>query len=795
MEREKLVVIGAGIAGLASIEEVLKLDPERYEITMFGREPHVNYNRVLLAHVLRGEKEIKDLYLHDASWYEARGVRVVTGVKATEIRRKSRAVAFDDGSRASYSRLVLATGSRPNMPRIDGIDKDGVLAFRDAADCERIKRLVAGGARKAIVIGGGLLGLEAAYSLTALGLDVTIAHLADRLMERQLDGHAGRLLREDVERLGIKVLLGKETSAVLGGQRMEGLLFKDGSTVEADLAVVSIGVAPNDALARTSGIYCEKGVVVSDIMQTFDPAVYAVGECIQHRGVTFGLVSSVLEQARVLADHLAGSARLAFRQKPSSVRLKIPDVDLYSAGRIDDACADTIEYADKSERTYKRLFIKEGRLEGMVLYGDTSLGPKLFSSLIDNEDVSAKRSGLLAVGGWVGGGAAPAGVAGAGELPESAVVCGCNGVSKGDIVRAIREKGLFTRDDVKRETKAASSCGGCAAIVDGLLEETLGVDFQGQGEPERLCACTIYSREDILRNIREKGLRSVDDVMEAMGWLTVGCDTCRPAINYYTSMVWPDCHADDPTSRLINERAHANIQKDNTFSVIPRTYGGVISPDELKRIADAAIKYRVSLVKITGGQRIGLFGLRKEDLPSAWRDIGLPSGYAYGKALRTVKSCVGSLYCRYGTQDSLGLAVLLEKKLEGLWMPAKVKMGASGCPRNCAESLIKDVGVTGIAGAWRIYAGGCGGIELRKGELLAEAKTENDVVEIVSAFLQLYREEAEYGERTFKWLERRGLSAIRKAVVDDEVFRKTLAMRLDSALSQTKDPWKSAAGA
>ncbi len=783
VNRERLVVIGAGIAGLASIEEVLKLDPERYEISMYGGEPHLNYNRVLLAQVLRGEKDIKDLYLHDRSWYETRGVKVVAGVKAIELRRKSRAVVFDDGSAAPYSKLVLATGSRPFMPDLRGIDKEGVVTFRDLADCDRIKGLAAGGARKAVVIGAGLLGLEAAYSLKALGMDVAVAHIADRLMERQLDGRAGALLKDDVERLGIKVLLNKETVEVLGNGRVRGLSFKDGSSVEADMAVVSTGVVPNDSIARSSGIYCEKGIVVSDIMQTFDPAVYAVGECIQHRGRTFGLVSSVFEQARVLADHLAGSARLTFKDRPSSVRLKIPSVDIYSAGRIDDACDDTIEFADRAERTYKRLFIKDNRLEGVLLYGDTSSGPMLFSTLLDNEDISAKRRSLLS-------GGAPSGALSAGDIPDGAIVCGCNGVTKGAIVEAIRKKGLFTREDVKRETKASSSCGGCASVVDRLLEETLGVDFQAKGQPERLCPCTMYSKEDILKNIRENGLKSVDEVMDAMGWLSVGCDICRPAINYYTSMVWPKHHAEDPTSRLINERVHANIQKDNTFSVIPRMYGGVVSPEELKRIADAAIKYKAPLVKLTGGQRIGLFGLKKEDLPKVWKDIGLPSGYAYGKALRTVKSCVGSLFCRYGTQDSLNLAVTLEKRLEGLWMPAKVKLGVSGCPRNCAESLIKDMGITGIAGEWKLYVGGCGGIELKKGELLAEAKTENEVIEIASAFIQLYREEAEYGERTFKWLERRGMGAIRKAVVEDMRSRRALASRLESTLSATKDPWK-----
>lgn len=787
-KREKLVVVGGGLSGIACVEEILKSDPERYDITVLSGEKHVNYNRVLLSQVLRGEKGVEDLYLRDLKWYGEKGIRLFTDCKAVEIKRPGRTVIGTGGVEVLYNKLVLATGSIPVVPRIPGTGLEGVVYFRDINDCERIKGLLAPGAdskpRRAVVIGGGLLGLEVAYSLKSLGAEVAVVHLMERLMERQLDDTAAGFLLKDIEGLGIEVLLGRETTGILGGERVEAVEFSDGTSVDADLVVMSIGIRPNAELARSSGIYCEKGIVVSDTMQTYDPAVFAVGECVEHRGATFGLVSSVFEQARVLANHLAGDSRLVFKNKPASTRLKIPGVNLYSAGSIlERAGIETIEYLDRGAGLYKKIFLRENRIEGAILYGDTIGGPELFAQLIEGVDITHMRSRLLLGPGT--GDLVPVD-----DMPADAIVCGCNGVTKGMIVEAVEKKGLFTLEDVRRETNASSSCGGCAGLIDRILENVLGASFEAQGGSISICACTTYSRDDIIKNIKEKGLESVQEVMDTLGWESVGCDICRPAINYYVAMVWPgSCH-DDSSSRLINERVHANIQKDGLFSVVPRVYGGVISPGELKRIAEAAIKYDVGLVKITGGQRIALLGIKKEDLPGVWSDIGMASGYAYGKALRTVKTCVGDRFCRYGTQDSLDLGIELEKRLDGLWAPAKLKLGVDGCPRNCAESLVKDVGVTGVAGGWEVYVGGCGGIELARGELLAVLKSAEEVIEVVSAFIQLYREEADYGERTFRWTRRVGLKNIRKTVVEDVESKRGLVSRLEEALRGGSDPWK-----
>jgi len=780
----RLVIIGNGMAGTACLEEILKADPDRFDITVFGAEPH-NYNRVLLSQVLTGEKTLEEIRLHDAAWYEERGVRLLAGCKVREIRRGSRVVVSEQAE-AGYDKLVITTGARPFIPPIPGMDKDGVVTFRNMKDCERIRSFSKKGAR-AVVLGGGLLGLEAAWGLLKAGIDVTVVHLMDRLMERQLDKVAADFLKEDLENAGMKIILNRETTEIAGEKKVETLRFKDGSSIDADMVLVSAGIVPDTGLARSSGIYCEKGIVVSDTMQTYDPRVYAVGECVQHRGATFGLVGPIFDQARVLANHIAGDCRLVFKSRPSSARLKVPGVDLYSAGSInEDRETSSIEYLDRGGRSYKKILIRKDRIIGIVMYGDTGSAPALYSYLLGEEDISDRRNLLF--------GSVPGKASSVKEIPDDAIVCGCNGVTKGAIVKAIENKGLFTLEDVKRETRAASSCGGCVATLERILEATLGPSFQGGLEPANICGCTKYSRDDVIKNIREAGLKSVKDVMETLGWETVGCERCRPALNYYVSMVWPKEYEEDGTSRLVNERVHANIQKDGTFSVVPRMYGGVARPDELRRIADVAVKYGVKLIKITGGQRIALIGVRKEDLPKVWKDLGMDSGYAYGKALRTVKTCVGSEYCRYGTQDSLDLGIEMERRFNGLWMPAKVKMSVSGCPRNCSESGIKDIGIAGVAGGWDVHAGGCGGIELKAAERLCTVKTAEEVMEITGALIQYYREDAHYGERTFKWITRIGLKAVKKAIVDDAGNRKALCARLEEALAAVKDPWKEVAG-
>jgi len=778
--RERLVVVGNGMAANAFIEEISRIDAVRYGLTVFGKEAHPSYNRVLLSSVLTGEKAPSDLAMHGPEWYGERGVLVRSSEKVVAIDRNRRVVRTERGHEAGYDRLVLATGALPIIPNAGGTDLDGVVTFRDLEDCGRIRGFAAKGAQ-AVVVGGGLLGLEAAGALRSLGMDVAVVHLMDRLMERQLDERSAAFLKDALEERGVRVLLKKEVAAFEGQGRLERIRFRDGSAMDAGLAVISIGIRPNIELALASGVYTEKGIVVSDTMQAFDPAVYAVGECVQHRGATFGLAAPIFEQARVAANQLAGDGRSAFKGSPASARLKVPGIDLFSAG-LPYGGDDTIEYMDRRSGIYKKVTLEEGRIKGVVLFGDSSAGPDLFSLLCSGEDVGHRRQELLSTGRKAGNGAT-------GLLNQDAIVCGCKGITKGAIAAAIKAKGLFTREDVKRETGASTSCGGCAPLVDGVLEETLGAAFES-GAAAALCACTSYAREDVLRNIREKGLKSVGAVMETLGWAGVGCEKCRPAINYYISMVWPRDAEDDLTSRFINERAHANIQKDGTFSVVPRIYGGVTTPAELKRIAEVAERHRVPLVKLTGGQRIALVGVAREELQDIWGELGMPSGHAYAKAVRTVKTCVGERFCRYGTQDAIGLGVELERRLAGIPMPAKVKLGVSGCPRNCAESGVKDLGVVGVAGGWELYAGGCGGIEVKAAQRIGTYRTGDEVMEAASAVLQLYREEAPYGERTYKWIARKGIEYVGKNALQDYGKRTKLVARLTYAAEAVGDPWK-----
>ncbi len=793
MNRQKLVLVGNGMAGVRALEELLKLAPDKYEITVFGDEPWGNYNRILLSPVLAGEQSVEQIILNAPEWYREQGITLHAGSRVESIDRVKRRVVAADGTSADYDRLLLATGSSPFIIPVPGHELEGVIGFRNIADVETM--LAASRKyRNAVVIGGGLLGLEAANGLLQRGMRVTVVHLLDTLMERQLDKTAAGMLQRSLEERGLKFRMEAETEAILGNERVEGVRFKDGSSIEADLVVMAVGIRPNIELAAASGLHCERGIVVNDTMQTFDPRIYAVGECVQHRGVTYGLVAPLFEQARVCANHLAEYGIGHYEGSVYSTKLKVTGIDLFSAGDfIGDEQCEEIVMQDASAGVYKKIVLRENRIEGVVLYGDTVDGAWYFQLLRDGTDVSDMRDQLLFGQGHLGN-AGHGGESASVELPDDAEVCGCNGVTKGDIVKAIREKGLFTLEEVRTHTKASASCGSCTGIVEQILADTAGGDYSEAPATKALCKCTDYSHDDIRNTIRQEHLTTIREVMDTLEWRTPdGCSSCRPALNYYLISTWPGEAQDDAQSRFINERAHANIQKDGTYSVVPRMWGGVTSPEELRTIADVAEKYNVPLVKVTGGQRIDLFGIRKEDLPAVWAEFnaaGMVSGHAYGKSLRTVKTCVGSEWCRFGTQDSTGLGIRLEKMCWGAWTPHKFKIAVSGCPRNCAEATIKDFGVVCVESGYELHIGGNGGVKVRATDLLCKVASEEEVLEYCGAFLQLYREQAHYLERTAPWLERVGLSYIREQVVEDAQRRKELHERfLHAQRFAQQDPW------
>jgi nitrite reductase (NADH) large subunit len=796
MHKEKLVLIGNGMAGVRTLEELLKLAPERYEITVFGAEPHPNYNRILLSSVLAGEKRLSDIVLNDREWYQENGIALKTGDAVTGIDRIARNIITKRGETAAYDRLLIATGSNPFIIPVPGHEKQGVIGFRDIADVEAMLE-AAGRCKKAVVIGGGLLGLEAANGLLKNGMDVTVVHLMDSLMERQLDKAAAGLLKASLESRGLRFMMEAQTAAITGGERVEGVRFADGSEIHADLVVMAVGIRPNIALAQDAGIHCDRGIVVSDTMQTFDPRIYAVGECVQHRDICYGLVAPLFEQAKVAANHLADIGIARYQGSITSTKLKVTGIDLFSAGDFIEGEGDEILLLqDQAAGVYKKLVLRNNRIKGAVMYGDTLDGSWYFQLLREGTDISAFRNTILF-------GRHDLGDAGHGDethiasLGPNAEICGCNGVCKGEIVDTIIGKGLFTLEDVRAHTKASSSCGSCTGLVESILASTVGEGYSATPGKQPLCGCTEFSHDEVIAGIREHRLKDMDAVRDFFEWKQPdGCASCRPALNYYLLASWPGEYEDDAQSRFINERAHGNIQKDGTYSVVPRMFGGLCTSSDLRAIADACDKYRVPEMKVTGGQRIDLFGIRKEDLPAIWKDLtdaGLVSGHAYGKALRTVKTCAGKSWCRFGTQDSTALGVRLEEMSWGSWMPHKFKMAVSGCPRNCAEATIKDFGVVCVDSGYELHVGGNGGIKVRITDLLCKVETEEQVLEYSAAFIQKYREEARYLERTAPWVERVGLQSIKDALFD-ETERKALADRFRHSQTFSQiDPWKARA--
>jgi nitrite reductase (NADH) large subunit len=801
MKRMKLVLVGNGMAGVRTLEELLKLTPDLYDITVFGAEPYANYNRILLSPVLAGEQTIKDIMLNDVDWYEKNGITLHLNKKIARIDRTRRIVHAQDGTSAEYDRLILATGSNPFILPVPGNDLDGVISFRDIHDVDAMIEASAK-YKHAVVIGGGLLGLEAANGLKLRGMDVTVVHVLDCLMERQLDPTGSKMLQQSLEDKGLKFLMGKQTEQLIGkGGRVSAVRFKpapgsapgDGSEVPADLVVMAVGIRPNTTLAESAGIHCNRGVVVNDTMQTFDPRIYAIGECVSHRGVAYGLVAPLFEMARVCANHLAQYGIGRYTGSVTSTKLKVTGIELFSAGDyLGGEGTDALVLSDPKGGLYKKLVLKNNKLVGAVLYGESEDDSWYFRLMREGTDISALRNRLL-FGESNLGDAGHGGQNRAAAMKDADQVCDCNGVCKGAIVKAIVTKGLFTLDDVKAHTKASASCGSCTGLVEQILANTLGGEYEAP-EAKPMCKCTDYTHDQVRATIRDKHLTSIADVMAYLEWKRAdGCQSCRPALNYYLISTWPEEAKDDYQSRYINERAHANIQKDGSYSVVPRLWGGSVSVDQLRAIADVAEKFKVPEMKITGGQRIDLFGVKKEELPAVWgflADRGLVSGHAYGKALRTVKTCVGSDWCRFGVQDSTQMGIDLEEMTWGSWTPHKFKMAVSGCPRNCAEATIKDFGVVGIDSGWELHVGGNGGVKVRATDLLCRVTTREEVLEYAGAFMQIYREEARYLERTAPWVERVGLPYIKGRVVNDAEGRAAAYKRfLESQEIYRFDPW------
>ncbi len=796
--RERLVIIGNGMSPGRALEKLFEAAPEAYEVTIFNAEPRVNYDRIMLSPVLSGEKTFEQIVIHGDGWYVDHGVTLYKGHRIVSIDREQRTVTSDRGVIESYDKLIIATGSLPIVIPVPGSKLAGVLTYRDLDDVNAM--LFAAKSRgEAVVIGGGLLGLEAAIGLKEQGMEVSVVHLMPTLMERQLDTPAGFLLKQAIEARGVRVYTKANTKEILGTDpeqgpaRVRGVLLDDGTELGADLVVMAVGIRPSAGLARDAGLTVNRGIAVGADMRTSDPDIYALGECAEAHGQCFGLVAPLYDMAGVVAAQLADDESAAFNPSATATKLKVTGIHLFSAGDFADGDdREEIVLRDAARGVYRRLVLKDGKLIGIVLYGDVSHGAWLFDLLKRGADVADVRETMMFGPGAAGG--APADpMAAVSALPDDADICGCNGVCKGKIVETIKAKGLASLEEVRAHTKASASCGSCTGLVEQVIALTIGEAY-ARAAVTPMCGCTPLGHDDVRRLIVANALKSIPAVMQALEWRTsCGCAKCRPALNYYLLCAWPGEYEDDGQSRFINERVHANIQRDGTYSVVPRMWGGVTSAAELRAIADVVDKFAIPTVKVTGGQRIDLLGVRKEQLPAVWADLnaaGLVSGAAYGKALRTVKTCVGSDWCRFGTQDSTGLGVKLERFLWGSWTPAKVKLAVSGCPRNCAEATCKDVGIICVDSGYDIVFAGAAGLDILGTQALCRASSEEETIEIIAALVQLYREQGRYLERIYKWTKRVGVDSIKAQVVDHKGKRRALYDRfvVSQRLAQS-DPW------
>ena len=793
--KKKLVVIGNGMAGARTVEEILACGGgAQFEITVFGDEPYGNYNRILLSNVLNGSQDPSEIFLNGLSWYKDNGVELRAGVRVDVIARPHKAVHCDDGNWYPYDQLIIATGSRPSIPPIAALKKPngefrpGVFVFRTLDDCRKIAEYAAK-SRRAAVIGGGLLGLEAARGLLNHGVEVNVIHLLAHLMEQQLDPQAGLILKNTIEKMGIQVHLKKLTKSVLGESEVIGLAFEDGQTLDCDMVVIATGITPNAEIGARWGLTTERGIVVDDQLRTSDPDIFAVGECAQHRGRVYGLVAPLWDQAKVLAEHITGAnPAAAYQGSKLATKLKVMGVELASMGVIsgDGENEDVVQFMEPQRGVYKKLIIRDGRLAGGILMGEISKAAYLIQAFDRGIKLPEDRLSLLFDTG------APSAKVTFDEMPAEVQICNCNGVKKGTIVQCVAN-GKRSLKSVMDATRAGTGCGSCKSLVKELVE------WACMGQVEEDPAAHYYvpgiplTKPELVKAISAQNLKSVSAVFDA---LADGRDdpASKPGLASLLRTIWREEYDDERDARFVNDRVHANIQNDGTFSVVPRIYGGVTSPSELRRIADVAEKYAARMVKITGGQRIDLLGLKKSDLPAVWRELGMPSGHAYTKAFRTCKTCVGTDFCRYGVGDSTGLGIAIEKRFQGIESPGKMKLGASGCPRNCAEATVKDLGVVAVENGWQIYVGGAAGAQVRAGDLLATVSTHEEVLNLMGRFMQYYRENARYAERSYTFVERLGIERLRAILVDDSEGE---GVRLDREMAATvaayRDPWEEGA--
>ena len=796
MAKQKLVVVGNGMAGARAVEEVLALGgADMFDITMFGDEPYGNYNRILLSNVLSGIQDPDEIFMNPLAWYQENGITLHAGARVTEIDRNSRTVLAANGVKAKYDKLLIATGSRAFIPPMKGSTvaggelRPGVFAFRTIDDCTGIEQM-AKNSKRAAVIGGGLLGLEAARGLMNHGCEVHVIHLGKHLMDAQLDSTGGAILATTMQKMGINIHLQKSTTEILGDDAaVTGLAFKDGTTLDCDMVVISAGIKPNAEIGHSAGLTVERAIVVDNHMRSVDDMnVYVVGECAQHRGKVYGLVAPLWEQAKVFAEQVTRhNLDAAYHGSKLSTKLKVMGVELASMGITEakEERDETVQFTEAKRGIYKKLIVRDGRLVGGILMGDISKAAFLMQTFEKDSALPEERLGLLFDLGT------PSQKVTLDEMPPDTQICNCNGVTKGAIGACVAS-GKRSGKAVMAATRAGMGCGSCKSLVNEVVDWFCGGAADEDPSVHYYVPCIPMPKPELVQAIRSMQLKSVSAVFAALAFDGKPDAASKPALASLLITMWDGEYEDERDARFINDRVHANIQKDATFSVVPEMPGGITTPKDLMRIAEVAVKYDVPLVKLTGGQRIDLVGISKENLPKVWADLDMPAGWAWGKSYRTCKSCIGTDYCRFGLGDSMGLAKKIESKFRGLDAPGKLKLATAGCPRNCSEAMVKDVGAVAIGNdKWEIYVGGAAGSSVRKGDVLCTVDGEDAVMKISGRFMQWYRENAKYKERTHTFIERMGIERARAVVVDDsEGIGAALDAAMDAACAAVRDPWK-----
>ena len=777
MHKQKVVVVGNGMVGHHFVEQIMK--DEAYAITVLGAEPRPAYDRVHLSAVFGGSSAA-DLALVKREDYQAAGVDAIFGEAVTAIDRAKKTVTTQLGRRFAYDKLVLATGSFPFVPPVPGHDHKRCFVYRTIDDLGNI-RAAAKESKVGVVVGGGLLGLEAANALRNLGLETHVVEFAPQLMGVQVDADGGAILRRKIEALGIKVHTGKNTQKIVDGSAsVDGkgcavaMHFADGDILETDLIVFSAGVRPDDKLARSADLKIgERGGIVIDYQcKTSDADILAIGECALWGGRLFGLVAPGYQMAKVAASSLKGGD-LSFHGADMSTKLKLLGVDVGSIGDAHAKTPGSLSYrvVDEHKGVYKKIVVnaEANLLLGAVLVGDNSDYDSLLQYALNGIALSGNPMALIAPSSE----GKP--LLGAGALPMTATICSCLNVSKQAICDTI-SSGCCTVADVKATTKASTGCGGCAALLKSVVEHELVA--RGVSVDKSICEHFAYTRQELYHLVRVGKITSFDELLQKHGKaseLNLGCDICKPAVASILASTGNDYILKDKHRGLQDSNDHflANIQRDGTYSVVPRVPGGEITPDKLIAIGQVAKKYDL-YTKITGGQRIDLFGARAEQLPLIWQELiaaGLETGHAYGKSLRTVKSCVGSTWCRYGVQDSVGMAIQLENRYKGLRSPHKLKMAVSGCTRECAEAQSKDVGVIATEKGWNLYVCGNGGMKPRHADLFATDLDDATLVKYIDRFFMFYVRTADRLQRTSVWMDNLegGLDYLRSVIIDDKL--------------------------